>query len=501
MLRGTPLGNLHEARRPAQVRAAQYVRMSTEDQAYSVGNQIAAIALYAAEHRCEIVRTYADEGVSGLRIEHREALQQMLRDVLSGEPGYSLILAYDVSRWGRFQDPDEAAHYEFLCRQAGVGVEYCAEAFINDGSLGSTLMKSVKRAMAAEFSRDFGVRMSWGRRRVAQAGFWAGGTPGYGLRRQIVRVDGTRGAVLPHGERKGVQSDRMILVPGPAAEVECVRRIYRLFVVNGLTYTAIARLLNREEVLAEGGGPWTMHRVRQILTSEKYIGTNVYGKVRNPLQGRTFRVPQLEWVRVPKAFEAIVPSELFKIANANIRRHRPSATDEALLDGLRALTAAGVPLSTQAIRDAPSAYCPAVYQRRFGSLSRAYELVGYELTNKQRLAAGRARGRTPPVSRYQQPEVSDQEMLARLAVLLVSEGRLTIRIINDAPGVPSAHKYRRQFGGMRRAYALVGYEPTGLQARSLEVVGGQTITHEAATALAREVDATALILPGPWSLD
>jgi hypothetical protein len=204
---------------------------------------------------------------------------------------------------------------------------------------------------------------------------------------------------------------------------------------------------------------------------------------------------------VPDAFEAIVPSELFKIANANIRRHRPSATDEELLDGLRALTTAGIPLSTQAIRDAPAAYCPAVYQRRFGSLSRAYELVGYELTNKQRLAANRARGRTPPVSRYQQPEMSEQEMLARLAALLTSEGRLTVRLINDAPGVPSAHKYRQQFGGMRRAYALVGYEATGLQARALDAVGGQTITREAATTLARKVDATTFKLPGPWSVD
>jgi hypothetical protein len=31
------------------------------------------------------------------------------------------------SRWGRFQDADESAHYEFLCKSAGIPVHYCAE--------------------------------------------------------------------------------------------------------------------------------------------------------------------------------------------------------------------------------------------------------------------------------------------------------------------------------------------------------------------------------------
>jgi DNA invertase Pin-like site-specific DNA recombinase len=37
------------------------------------------------------------------------------------------VLVYDVSRWGRFQDIDESAHYEFVCKQAGIKVAYCAE--------------------------------------------------------------------------------------------------------------------------------------------------------------------------------------------------------------------------------------------------------------------------------------------------------------------------------------------------------------------------------------
>ncbi|WP_348272221.1 recombinase family protein [Ensifer sp. Root278] len=47
-----------------KVRAAIYVRMSTEHQKYSTDNQIAAIERYAAKHRFEIAWTYAGEGKS-----------------------------------------------------------------------------------------------------------------------------------------------------------------------------------------------------------------------------------------------------------------------------------------------------------------------------------------------------------------------------------------------------------------------------------------------------
>jgi transcriptional regulator with XRE-family HTH domain len=49
------------------VRAAEYVRMSTEHQKYSTENQAEAIQQYAVRRGIEVVRTYADEGKSGLR--------------------------------------------------------------------------------------------------------------------------------------------------------------------------------------------------------------------------------------------------------------------------------------------------------------------------------------------------------------------------------------------------------------------------------------------------
>lgn len=97
--------------------AAQYIRMSTEHQQYSTENQADIIREHAKDRGYEIVRTYVDEGKSGLRIEGRDALRQMIADVQEEHPGYEAILVYDVSRWGRFQDSDESAYYEYICRR------------------------------------------------------------------------------------------------------------------------------------------------------------------------------------------------------------------------------------------------------------------------------------------------------------------------------------------------------------------------------------------------
>jgi DNA invertase Pin-like site-specific DNA recombinase len=94
-----------------RIPAAQYLRMSTEHQQYSLENQSTAIQNYAEVCGFEVVRTYSDAAKSGLVLKHRTGLRQLLQDVVSGTSSYRAILVYDVSRWGRFQDTDESAHY------------------------------------------------------------------------------------------------------------------------------------------------------------------------------------------------------------------------------------------------------------------------------------------------------------------------------------------------------------------------------------------------------
>lgn len=163
---------------PTLLRAVEYVRMSTEHQQYSTENQADKIREYAARRGIQIVRTYADAGKSGLRMDGRASLQQLIKDVESGDTDFTIILVYDVSRWGRFQDADESAYYEYRCRRAGIQVAYCAEQFENDGSPVSTIVKGVKRAMAGEYSRELSAKVFAGQCRLIELGFRQGGPAG-----------------------------------------------------------------------------------------------------------------------------------------------------------------------------------------------------------------------------------------------------------------------------------------------------------------------------------
>src|SRR6476620_928615 len=94
------------AQSASPIPVAQYVRMSTEMQKYSTANQEAAIARFADSHGMQVIRTYRDDGKSGLRMRGRTGLQALMRDVHDEPLAFSAILVYDVSRWGRFQNPD-----------------------------------------------------------------------------------------------------------------------------------------------------------------------------------------------------------------------------------------------------------------------------------------------------------------------------------------------------------------------------------------------------------
>ncbi len=56
--------------------AAQYIRMSTEHQQYSLENQSAAIKRYAEEHDLVLVQKYEDVAKSGLLLRNRPVFAQ-----------------------------------------------------------------------------------------------------------------------------------------------------------------------------------------------------------------------------------------------------------------------------------------------------------------------------------------------------------------------------------------------------------------------------------------
>ncbi|CAN7157810.1 recombinase family protein [Phyllobacterium sp. LjRoot231] len=357
--------------------AVAYVRMSTDHQKYSTDNQLAAIRKYSDERGFEIIKVYTDSGRSGLRLDGRDALISLMSDVKSGQTKFTAILVYDISRWGRFQDADESAYYEHLCSRAGIRVHYCAEQFENDGSIGSNLLKTVKRVMAGEYSRELSVKVFAGQCRLIELGYRQGGAPGFGLRRLLIDEHGNSKGELLSGQRKSFQTDRVILVPGPIEELDVVRRIYRLFVECSKSEQEIANTLNTEGVCSDLGRPWARSTIHQILTNEKYIGNNVYNRISYKLKKQRIRNSPEMWVRAEGAFTPIVNTALFERAQSIIEARSRHLSDIELLSKLRELLESQGSLSGIIIDDLESMPSSNVYRHRFGSLVNAYTLIGY----------------------------------------------------------------------------------------------------------------------------
>ncbi len=359
------------------VPAAQYLRMSTEHQQYSLENQSMAIQRYAECQGFEILRTYSDSAKSGLVLRRRTGLQQLLQEVVSGTAPYRAILVYDVSRWGRFQDTDESAHYEFLCKSAGVPVHYCAETFANDNTFASLMMKTLKRTMAGEYSRDLGIRVFDGQKRLTLLGFKQGGVAGYGLRRMLVTATGDPKQRLAFRERKSIATDRVILVPGPDQEVQIVKEIYRALISEKRSICAIARNLNVRGVPRPGHAKWHHYAIRDILTNPKYAGFAVTGRTSGKLYAPRVKLPRSEWIVKPGAFQALIDADTFAKAQKAYARRNFSTTDAELLDDLRALLASEGKLSLNLIKHSPDIASPSTYRNRFGSLRNSYQRIGY----------------------------------------------------------------------------------------------------------------------------
>jgi len=359
------------------VPVAQYLRMSTDHQQYSLDNQADAIARYAASHGFVVVRTYSDAAKSGVRIKNRTGLQQLLKDVVGGQAGFLAVLVYDVSRWGRFQDVDEAAHYEYLCKSSGVPVHYCVETFTNDDGMPHLIMKALKRTMAAEYSREMSVKCRAGLVRLGKMGFKLGGDPPYGLSRLLLDTSGRPKQLLARGERKSLANEHVILVPGPDHEVATVRRIFHEFADRRRGLTEIARRLNQDGSTFWTGSRWDAGSVTRVLRHPAYVGTLVWGRTSAYLSGPVKKVPPEQWLVRMDSFASLIDRNLFDRAQRGFHRFTHCITNAELLRRLQKLLVKHGKLTSRIIDQ--SRTCPGLttYCRRFGNLLSIYELLGH----------------------------------------------------------------------------------------------------------------------------
>ena len=139
----------------------------------------------------------------------------------------------------------------------------------------------------------------------------------------------------------------------------------------------LANILNERRVTTDLGRPWTRGTVHQVLINEKYIGNNVWNRSSFKLKQQHVRNSPETWRRANGAFTPIVDQSLFEAARAIIEERSRRLSNDELLDLLRRLLQENGYLSGLLIDEADTDASSAAYRSRFGSLLRAYQLIGF----------------------------------------------------------------------------------------------------------------------------
>ena len=256
-------------------KAIIYVRRSTDVQEASLEDQRKSIQDYAQQNQYSIVREFCDDAISGKTVDARPGFQSLIDFARKNQNGGHTLLVYDVSRFGRFENPKEATYWEFELERHGVKVHYVTEGLSNDGSLGSYITKVVKDAEASEYIKKLSKLTKRGMRSCAERGYWISSQAPYGYQRAIVDpVTGTIEQKLARGERRAVRGKRIKLVPGEQEKIDVIKQIFDLYANHEQGLRSIADYLNRNKVSNPSGkNYWHKSTLRNILRNPAYIGT------------------------------------------------------------------------------------------------------------------------------------------------------------------------------------------------------------------------------------
>jgi len=304
-----------------------YYRFSAEDkQENSILIQNDQAHLFANRHNIKITLEIEDEGKSGVSA-NRPGFERLFRDYVLNpdisKPDY--ILVYDVSRWGRFQDPDEAAYWTMLCKQQGIQVVYVDDGFPQENQmLTASLQTQIKRFAAADYSRTLSTKVFNGSAKVTEQGYSAGGAASYGLTRVLLNENKEFERVLKPGEHKVIANQRVTFAPANDEKTITVKRIFDELTINQRHPKTIAHLLNGMDTLTAISKQWDASRVIKVLSNERYAGTLIYNKTWKRLKQPQRRNPTSEWIRRENAFEGIVTKEQFEHAQEQLYWLLPS---------------------------------------------------------------------------------------------------------------------------------------------------------------------------------
>lgn len=282
-------------------RVAAYARVSTEQEEQE-GSFLAQVAYYTnfitKRLDWQLIKVYADKGLSGTSYKHRPGFTEMLTDARDGK--IDLILTKSISRFAR----NTVDSLSITRELKGLGVEIIFEKEnISSFDPKAEMIFTILSSFAQEESRSISENVRWANKRSMEAG-----KSRFSYKNFL-------------GYERGEDGKPRIV----EEEARIVRKIYQLF-LDGESYATIAKRLTDEGALSPSRRlVWSPGSVRKILTNEKYKGDEMLGKtyVADYLTKRVkVNHGERERAYVRDAHDAIIPPEVFDRVQKEIEKRK-----------------------------------------------------------------------------------------------------------------------------------------------------------------------------------
>jgi len=250
---------------------AAYCRVSTdkEDQLNSLEAQKAFFSEYTERTGDNLVRLYADEGISGTKIKNRKEFLRMMSDAEHGL--FDMVVVKDISRFAR-NTVDLLQNVRKL-KSLGIETQFLTANMTSMGN--SEFVLTIFGALAQEESANTSKRVKFGKKMNAEKGRVPNIVYGYNK---------------TAGDYFNLEINKQ--------EAETVKQIYTWYLQEGYGAAKIANILNERGLRTKRNCSWSQNAVCRILTNELYTGRVINGKqeVEDFLTGKRKDKEETEWM-------------------------------------------------------------------------------------------------------------------------------------------------------------------------------------------------------------
>lgn len=265
---------------------AAYCRVSTDksDQLNSLETQKEFFLEYTKRTGDNLIKLYADEGISGTKIKNRKEFQRMLADAEKGL--FDMVVVKDISRFAR--NTVDLLQSVRRLKSLGIETQFLTANMTSMGN--SEFVLTIFGALAQEESANTSKRIKFGKKMNAEKGRVPNIVFGY---------DKTIGDYFNLSINEN--------------EAMAIRQIFQWYTEKGYGGSKIANMLNERGIKTKRGNNWSQNSVCRILTNELYTGKIINGKeeIADFLTGQRKEKDESEWFVTIRPELRIIEDEVF----------------------------------------------------------------------------------------------------------------------------------------------------------------------------------------------